>query len=661
MTNLAMASRAAAAFAEFDDPPSNLVRHNPSKADIIAMFASPYNFESIHTQTIPASGDGSGWWQSTLFNIADGVKNLGPFTDNTGVQVNYDIRRGGRGAKTAVNAVASFTGPQDATQDMPFYTGMFSHFYCYSDDNGTGQPMEGVADITPAPGTSTSSSITGNTLTVGGSITGSFLIGSKLVHVGGGPDLITNTVIVDYGTGSGGAGTYIVNNYYSTPTSTGAINATNGSILNVSSVTSGSFPLGTIIPDQLTATASITGTTLTVTGSVSGNGVFGVGTKLFGAGVLTGQEITALGTGTGGVGTYTVSLANAATGSITIAGQCDSSSQIIRNLTGAGLTGTYLLNRDYTGNALTSRLIAAQYPTVDTTYSKGNMYGLAGFLSLEPANRAAGYPGAKHIATATHELDLNVKAGTSVGIKSILRLIKGGAGDGSDVVQGGAHDAMLTLTSDHWLNTGTRLGISFGCEDSYWPIAPDGTLIGISLPNSGLGITWPRVKYGIDFRNLDVAANGGVFASDNFLVDKDGAITAASFNGAILASTGINGAAIDNNAWDAWTPTITAGTGTFTTLGSVTAKWKAIGKTVFFWIRIPITTNGTAANSVIATLPFTAASDFIVTGRGSAISGKQLQGVVAASGTTIAIKNYDDSYPGATGETILISGVGVRA
>lgn len=52
-------------------------------------------------------------------------------------------------------------------------------------------------------------------------------------------------------------------------------------------------------------TGSISGTTMTVT-TVSYGSIL-VGAPVFGAGVTTGTTITALGTGTGGVGTYTVS------------------------------------------------------------------------------------------------------------------------------------------------------------------------------------------------------------------------------------------------------------------------------------------------------------------------------------------------------------------
>jgi hypothetical protein len=54
-----------------------------------------------------------------------------------------------------------------------------------------------------------------------------------------------------------------------------------------------------------TMTASIAGTTMTVTAVISG--AFAVGQVISGTGVTNGTTITSLGTGTGGIGTYTVS------------------------------------------------------------------------------------------------------------------------------------------------------------------------------------------------------------------------------------------------------------------------------------------------------------------------------------------------------------------
>ncbi len=124
---------------------------------------------------------------------------------------------------------------------------------------------------------------------------------------------------------------------------------------------------------------------------------------------------------------------------------------------------------------------------------------------------------------------------------------------------------------------------------------------------------------------------------------------------AALAAVAVSGIAA---AWTAYTPTITAGTGTFTSV-SATGRYLAVGKVIFFQIAITITTNNTAATYVLATLPATAVTGIVspVAGRENALTAKMLQGVIGGvSTTTVAIQNYDGTYPGANGAILDISG-----
>jgi hypothetical protein len=102
------------------------------------------------------------------------------------------------------------------------------------------------------------------TLTVGGSVTGTFWVGGTLTGSG----VTAGTTVIAMISGTGGAGTYAVTN------------------------------------SQTVGSTAITesGGTLTVGGTVTGT--FAVGDLLTGAGVNAGTYITALLTGTGGAGTY---------------------------------------------------------------------------------------------------------------------------------------------------------------------------------------------------------------------------------------------------------------------------------------------------------------------------------------------------------------------
>lgn len=81
-----------------------------------------------------------------------------------------------------------------------------------------------------ASGTSTASTISGNTLTVGGTVTGSFTIGQTITGSG----VTGGTTITGYGTGVGGAGTYTVNTSQSVAST--AINSSGGSLYTLAGV-----------------------------------------------------------------------------------------------------------------------------------------------------------------------------------------------------------------------------------------------------------------------------------------------------------------------------------------------------------------------------------------------------------------------------------------
>lgn len=123
-------------------------------------------------------------------------------------------------------------------------------------------------------------SISGTTLTVTQVSSGKIAAGQSVYGIGITPE----TVITALGTGTGGVGTYTVNLSQTVAAES----------LNTATAT-------------CVFTGSMSGTTLTVTAITSGT--LYVGLTIEGAGVSAKVIITALGTGTGGTGTYTISSA----------------------------------------------------------------------------------------------------------------------------------------------------------------------------------------------------------------------------------------------------------------------------------------------------------------------------------------------------------------
>ena len=117
-----------------------------------------------------------------------------------------------------------------------------------------------------------------------------------------------------------------------------------------------------------------------------------------------------------------------------------------------------------------------------------------------------------------------------------------------------------------------------------------------------------------------------------------------------VAASGVAG------AWTAYVPTITSGTGAFTTV-SATGRYLQIGKTVFVQITITDTTNGTAATSTKATLPVAASGAIFVLAGRNQTSGSILQGNIAADVDNVYIRDDDNAYSGADGQVLAVSGI----
>jgi hypothetical protein len=130
-------------------------------------------------------------------------------------------------------------------------------------------------------------SVTGNS-TIGSASTSTVTLNAATVSTPNGVNFDANTLVIDAANNRVGVGT-----------------ATPNVSLHVNSTNAIRIPVGTTAqrPDA-TFTASISGTTMTVTAVASGT--LAVGQTVNGTGVTVNTTITALGTGTGGNGTYTV-------------------------------------------------------------------------------------------------------------------------------------------------------------------------------------------------------------------------------------------------------------------------------------------------------------------------------------------------------------------
>jgi hypothetical protein len=147
-------------------------------------------------------------------------------------------------------------------------------------------------------------------------------------------------------------------------------------------------------------------------------------------------------------------------------------------------------------------------------------------------------------------------------------------------------------------------------------------------------------------------------AIQNAIVDAKGDLIAATANDtparlAVGADYGFlqalasesTGLKWDSGAWTAYTPTLSAGSGSFTT-ATTTGAYKRIGKVCITRVQAVITVNGTAAGQILITTPFT--STGAAQGTWREVNATAFGGIIYTTGTTqFGLTNNDGTYPGA--------------
>ena len=104
-----------------------------------------------------------------------------------------------------------------------------------------------------------------------------------------------------------------------------------------------------------------------------------------------------------------------------------------------------------------------------------------------------------------------------------------------------------------------------------------------------------------------------------------------------------------------FTPTITAATGSLTTV-SATGNYTKVGRLVTFAIDITVTNNGTGGGNLRSTLPFTASGiNQYGAGRETVQTGFALTGTITGT-VAVLVKSSDDTYPATSGDRLQFSG-----
>jgi len=169
---------------------------------------------------------------------------------------------------------------------------------------------------------------------------------------------------------------------------------------------------------------------------------------------------------------------------------------------------------------------------------------------------------------------------------------------------------------------------------------------------------------------FSVLGTGAVTSGSLAVTGTISATTGAAVGGATAGTGGLAFpatavAVADANTLDdyeegTWTPTITSGTGTITTVGAVAGTYTKLGRKVTLSAQFAITTNGTGASVLkVNGLPFTGSQATVTyycpnaTNRSDAfvLSAEYNPG----ASNTINLYKYDGTYPGADGKTYTLS------
>lgn len=238
--------------------------------------------------------------------------------------------------------------------------------------------------------------------------------------------------------------------------------------------------------------------------------------------------------------------------------------------------------------------------------------------------------------------------------------------------RGGWNSATEYVNNSSYIDIVTSAGSSYICKATntnqappnatYWDVAAnkgDTGATGATGPTGPTGQTGPTGPTGAAGTGI---ATGG--AAHQALTKVDGTnyntqweTIDKTFVGLANVTNDAQFKSSDYTAWAAWTPTVSALSGSFTT-ASGTGRWCKVGKIIHFRATITITTKGTGAN-VLFTLPATGANigspDTIGYGRETASTGKGVS-VIVNTTSQVLLLYYDNTSCDASGSVIRVFG-----
>jgi len=226
-------------------------------------------------------------------------------------------------------------------------------------------------------------------------------------------------------------------------------------------------------------TASVTGTVLTVAATITGT--FVPGQVITGAGVTDGSTIISNGTGTGGAGTYNLSLSSAATGSIVVSAATPAPVQSV--FTGSITTTTLTVTALISGTIAIGQLISGTGVSANTFITAGSgLSWTVGVSQTVSSTTITGVSGGAAVFTAT----ISTLTTMNVSVITVGQIVVGQSivtGSGTTTVtafgSGFGGTGTYTVTSTTNVGSGTTMYASIPSTVDYstkFPAAGNGVL-----------------------------------------------------------------------------------------------------------------------------------------------------------------------------------------
>lgn len=178
-------------------------------------------------------------------------------------------------------------------------------------------------------------------------------------------------------------------------------------------------------------------------------------------------------------------------------------------------------------------------------------------------------------------------------------------------------------------------------------VAPGNSAVNVAGANSRVQISRPVLLTQGRASPGAAVAFAAVSSSQIIL---DGELKATDVQGVLYGGGGY----ISSPDWRSYTPAVASTSGAISA-ASASGAFRIHKGVIEVRASVAITNNGSGAGALNISTPIPISNTAIGVGRENALTGKTLSVTAAAGATHMAVANYDNTYPGATGASINVS------